>query len=456
VIAALICAIVGASVAGDSAPSRAVLLLAGTLGGIAVLSAAVIAPRATVAMAFLLLGVVRIEPAPSDGIFLLAVAASVATGWYRRPIVPAVVGIPLAAFALVQVLALTAAQDLSGAIRYCAITLYLIATGVWLTGVLADRGMARLALRCYVIGAVAAAAIATLAVIVRFPGFEVFTYIDGSRAKALFKDPNVFGPFLIPAALILLQDTALPRALGWSRRICAPLFFVAVIGVVFSFSRGAQANLALGIAVVVAVALLRRGDLLIAMRVIAVLVGVGLVGLVTLTATGNGEFLAERSQGQAYDTVRFSNQREAAARATEHVFGSGPGSSNVELEQASHSMYAQAAFETGVLGAALLLAILLATTVVCARLVMRRLDVHGVDAATLLGAWLGILLNAAVVDTVHWRHMWVVAALIWLGAAAQRDASGRVSGGRTPSRASTSSQRNARLINTTTRAGRRI
>jgi hypothetical protein len=34
----------------------------------------------------------------------------------------------------------------------------------------------------------------------------------------------------------------------------------------------------------------------------------------------------------------------------------------------------------------------------------------------LLGAWLGIMLNGAFVDTLHWRHLWFIAALIWAGA----------------------------------------
>jgi hypothetical protein len=47
-------------------------------------------------------------------------------------------------------------------------------------------------------------------------------------------------------------------------------------------------------------------------------------------------------------------------------------------------------------------------------------DAHGVGAAVLLGAWCGLLANSAFVDTLHWRHLWVVAALIWVAAAARR------------------------------------
>ena len=38
---------------------------------------------------------------------------------------------------------------------------------------------------------------------------------DPSRAMALFKDPNVFGPYLVPAAAILAEELIRPRLLGW-------------------------------------------------------------------------------------------------------------------------------------------------------------------------------------------------------------------------------------------------
>ena len=47
---------------------------------------------------------------------------------------------------------------------------------------------------------------------------------------------------------------------------------------------------------------------------------------------------------------------------------------------------------------------------------------YGIGSAALLAAWCGLLANSAVIDTLHWRHLWLVAALIW--AAAMRSAEG--------------------------------
>jgi hypothetical protein len=48
-------------------------------------------------------------------------------------------------------------------------------------------------------------------------------------------------------------------------------------------------------------------------------------------------------------------------------------------------------------------------------LVRRDGEVHGVGSAALLGSWLGLIANGTFIDAVHWRHLYVVAALIWCG-----------------------------------------
>jgi hypothetical protein len=43
-------------------------------------------------------------------------------------------------------------------------------------------------------------------------------------------------------------------------------------------------------------------------------------------------------------------------------------------------------------------------------------DTYGISAAALLAAWCGLVANSFFVDTLHWRHLWLVAGLIWAGA----------------------------------------
>ena len=57
-----------------------------------------------------------------------------------------------------------------------------------------------------------------------------------------------------------------------------------------------------------------------------------------------------------------------------------------------------------------------ATLLLAMRNVVRGIDTYGLGSAALLGSWLGLVANSLFVDTLHWRHFWLVAALIWAGA----------------------------------------
>jgi hypothetical protein len=71
--------------------------------------------------------------------------------------------------------------------------------------------------------------------------------------------------------------------------------------------------------------------------------------------------------------------------------------------------------EEGVLGLAVLAALLLATLGVAIRNVMLGRSTAGLSSTALLAAWCGLLANSAFVDTLHWRHLWILAGLIWAG-----------------------------------------
>ena len=122
---------------------------------------------------------------------------------------------------------MAAAAELGEALRFFAITLYLVVLAVWLTGYLRTPGRMRLVIRAYVAGAVAFSVLSVLALFVAYPGSDV---LAGERAQGLFKDPNVFGPFLIPAALIVLEESLRPRVLGLRRPATVAVLVVLVLG----------------------------------------------------------------------------------------------------------------------------------------------------------------------------------------------------------------------------------
>jgi O-antigen ligase len=132
--------------------------------------------------------------------------------------------------------------------------------------------------------------------------------------------------------------------------------------------------------------------------------------------TGSTGFFQERAQVQAYDTARFSAQRTGVHLASEHVLGVGPGQFEQDQPVSAHSIYVRVLAEQGVLGLAALVALLAGTLVLATRNALAGRDAYGVGSAALLGAWCGLLANSAFVDTLHWRHLWLVAALIWVAA----------------------------------------
>ena len=378
---------------------------------------------AAVALGVLLLAAVRLEPAPSDLVFGVVIAVAFVTGRLYLERVPLSVTVLVSGFLALNLLAATDAVDGARAVEFFGITLYLGVFGLWLAAYVTSARRARLVLLAYLTGAALSAAVACLALIAPFPGAEAF--VDGPRAQGLFKDPNVFGPFLVPAILILMDETVAPRLLQFRLVTKLALLSVMTIGVVFSFSRAAWLNLAVGTLVLLAVLALRRGGGRRAMTllIVTLIAGAALFGAVA--ATSSMEFLTERAALQDYDAQRFGAQASGLEVAAEHPLGIGPGQFEAISDLSAHSTYVRALAEEGVLGVLLLLGLMLLTLGFAARNVALGVDTYGIGSAGLLAAWCGLLANSSFVDTLHWRHLWLVAALIWAGTAVRAGYPGR-------------------------------
>jgi O-antigen ligase len=134
-----------------------------------------------------------------------------------------------------------------------------------------------------------------------------------------------------------------------------------------------------------------------------------------VVATGSADFLAERARPQTYDTTRFAGQRAGLQPAWEYPFGAGPGQFEAIAGISAHSTYARAVGEQGFPGVLVLVALLGFTLGAAVRNAARGRDTHGIGSAALVAAWCGLLANSAFIDTLHWRHLWLMAGLIWAG-----------------------------------------
>jgi O-antigen ligase len=394
-----------------------VTIVAGGIAGVALMLALAVASYdAAVALGFVLFGVVRVEPAPSDVLLAMLAALAVVSGRFHLRRIPAPIVVLLAVLVVLNILSMAVAAELDAALRYFAITIYLVVLAVWLTSYLRTEARMRLVIRAYVGGAVIMSVLAVVALYVAYPGHELLAGENASRAQGLFKDPNVFGPFLILAALIALEEALRPRILGLRRPTAVAVLVVLVIGIVFAFSRAGWLNFAVGVSVMLLVLSLRTEAARATWAAVALIAVVALFAGGAVLLTGSGDFLQERAQVQTYDTERFSAQRTGIQLASEHALGVGPGQFENDQPVSAHSLYIRVLAEQGVLGLVVIVALMAFTLVLAARNAVAGRDAYGVGSAALLGAWCGLLANSAFVDTLHWRHLWLVAALIWVAA----------------------------------------
>jgi O-antigen ligase len=417
-VALLLVSALAALVLASYPPPLAIALVGG-LGMSLVLALAIGRYDAAVALGLLLLGVVQVEPAPPDAVFAIVIAVAIVTGRFRLDGAPLSIVAIVVAFLALNVLSIANAVDPARGIAFFAITLYLAVFGIWFAGYVNSERRARLTVRAYLVAAVTSAILGSASLFLTFPGSEIMNN-DGLRAKALFADPNVFGPFLVPIALILLAEMLQPRLLRSGTSMKLLLLFVLVLGIFFSYSRGAYVNLLIGIIVMLAVTAVQRGGGRRTTALIAILCFGGIAVFGAASATGSLDFFEQRAQQQSYDTKRFAAQERGIAYGRENLLGIGPGQFEVLAPVPSHNLYVRAFSEQGLLGLVLALAFVLGTLLIALANAFAGRDTFGIASAALLGAWVGMIVESAVIDTLHWRHLWLVAALIWAGASVKK------------------------------------
>ncbi len=224
----------------------------------------------------------------------------------------------------------------------------------------------------------------------------------------------------MPAAAIVLQELLNPRLLRAGRTTKLLMMLVLCSGVVFSFSRAAWLNLAVAIAVMMFIQPLRRGGGTRATMTL-ILVIVGMAGITAAVSfTDSGEFLRERARFQSYDSDRFGAQAGGIKLGERHPAGIGPGQFEIYEPISAHSTYVRAVAEEGAVGLIVLIAILGGTLLLALLNAVLGRDTWGIGSTALLAIWCGLLANSFFIDTLHWRHLWLFAGLIWGGAVLER------------------------------------
>ena len=239
-----------------------------------------------------------------------------------------------------------------------------------------------------------------------FLGTNIFF---GVRLKGFFKDPNVLGPFLVPPAAYFMK-LYIEKDSRKLLNIIGFLFFS--LGVLLSFSRAAWLNYAttfflLFIALSRSLKEIFRVLLVIMISVSLLFIFLNLQVSTDIFGFNILEVMFSRLGLQSYDEGRFYAQSQFAniLSSTSVIFGTGPGNYEFFAGMATHSLFARYIGERGFFGLILFIFFFYVIFYKSARSSYRTF---------LIPVIIGQLVNSIFIDTLHWRHLWLLFSLVFM------------------------------------------
>jgi len=407
--------------------------------------------------AMALSGIVFYEPAPYDIVMIILIGFFIPrkTRIFFNDNSKHIL-VLLTGFILMNIISLINANDFIYGLRYGLITIYLILTSVWLKTYLDSVYKTRIIIYGYIIAG-------SIAVIIGFlPSFGVnwpwnIIVDDGWRIRGTFKDPNVFGPFFIPLIIIMLDEIRKPTL--FLKEIFVPKITVVVsmVGLIFSFSRGAWLGSVLAFLTYLTLNY-KQFNTKVVLEFTKVAIISAIIISTLLTHTGRWDYFYSRLGLQGYDYDRFATQRAALSEKKANlevtnvdnlshenlsvtniseepidikedkkkkyftkIIGFGPGQFELNYPMSAHSLFVRTISENGVIGFSLLTIIF---GILIIKLYQRRISgisIFGLNINAILAIIIGILVNGLVIDTIHWRHLWLILGIAWIGISNERD-----------------------------------
>ena len=356
---------------------------------------------------------VMIEPAPTDLVFALSFGALILGGGSRGYLVGPVVTVGLLVFMWFTILSLIFVTGFHvQAVRAVIVEIYLVLLFLmtaYFTRRWGDKAFDRITVM-YIIGGVIATVIGVLAYLDLVPNREIFFRDEHlKRIKSTFKDPNVFGPFLI---LPLLASFWL--ALSSKRLMPVALTVVLATGLIIAYSRGAWVHCLISLSIF-GVALLvnrqtflRTFTLLSALSVIVVLLAVNFSDQIAQSVESS--FIAQRLSFQSYDSERFSVIWAVVKDLVLNPFGIGPYQSILVYRIEPHNTFVLVALHNGIPAAIGYTVVFLAAIYRCFVKVVQQED-GWMKYAFIFSILVGLLVLSNVVSSLHWRHLYVTMGL---------------------------------------------
>ena len=385
-------------------------------------------------LAAFLSGFVIKEPAPYELYMALLLVVWLACGLkLRREFGPLIICLML--YIAGGIASIPMAEEMGDAIMYIAVSGFLAITAIFYAAIIAeDPGRFRVIQSGYITSAVLVAAIGIAGYFHLFPGASYFTLYD--RARGTFQDPNVFGPFLVLPTLLLIQKL-LRQSVLRNLHLLVPLA-ILMLGVFLSFSRGAWGVLTASVLMVYFLALVTekagpRRVRLVMLGALGILSVVALLGA-ALSIDTVADMFAERAKlVQSYDGARlgrFARYSLGFQMVMDRPLGLGALEFHKYFPEDEHNVYLKGFTTYGWLGGSVY--ILMALWTFCA-LVPLLFKSRPWTAFTqcVFSVFAAHLILSAIIDTDHWRHMYMLYGLAWGLIAAEKLGHGRpaLSGG---------------------------
>ncbi len=358
---------------------------------------------------------VRFDPAPYDVLAITLLIVAFASGL----LIPQGFGagaVFLALFVVANLLAGLLSPEPQATLGYIGITFYLLITWLFFTSLLAAdlESVARIIWNGYRVAALCAVAVGVTAWLGLIPFADFFLY-EG-RASGGLRDANVYGAFLVPMTVYAVSQLEY----GARRVIIAlPIVIVLGFGLLLSFSRGAWLNFGIAMLTYYALRALTARSVRDLGKSMIVGTGIAIVAivvlLVALAIPDIASLFAERARLiQYYDTGdsgRFAIWKIIWDAALQHPFGIGPGQSTAVFDAEAHNLYLHVLIETGWLGMIGLIGFLLAGLWRGLRLILSR--TAPAWYLVVVASVTGMLMENLFVHGTHWRHFYLLLAMLW-------------------------------------------
>ncbi len=363
--------------------------------------------------------VVHIEPALSDILMLASLGLFFVLGMR----IPQGVGLPgllLGIFLVTNVAAAAFTVEPADTLRFMAVRFYMAAACLLFTCLIYQNAARVLPVmwNAYLVAALIA---------IFFGAAGYFGFIDpgeqlmeNDRVRAFFKDPNVYGPFLIPVAMHSVAKLETAEKGEVIKNLA--ILIVCALGVLLAFSRGAYINFVSSFSLYLVLRLSTQRNPVLRKRVLKMTALILLGGLVVLGGVASTDKVQNMLDTrlkvvQYYDMGeggRLTRQLAIAKEIAVKPFGIGPGETEKDyyFGQAPHNLYLHTMIESGWIGGFAYLGFILISLWRAGRYIRRAPNISGTYIAVYTSV-IGVLIQSVFIDSTHWRHFYMLFAMLW-------------------------------------------